>query len=222
MARSYGTRTRRLPRSFFRRDAITVARALLRQRLVRVSNGERVSGIIVETEAYLGIPDKAAHTYGGRRTRRNRTMWGDGGHAYVYFTYGMHHCVNVVAGGVGDPVAVLVRALEPDEGREAMFARRRAARRDTDLCSGPAKLCQALAIDRDQDGEDLVAGGTLFIERLRSRSLSRKSIVAEPRIGVGYSGEWQHEPLRFFVRDSPYVSWRRTTGRARPSEDETR
>jgi DNA-3-methyladenine glycosylase len=88
----------RLPRSFLQRDPCAVARALLGQRLVRRSGGRRVSGIIVETEAYLGIADKAAHTYGGRRTRRNAAMWGEGGHAYVYFVYGMHHCVNVVAG----------------------------------------------------------------------------------------------------------------------------
>jgi len=88
----------------------------------------RTAGIIVETEAYLGLPDKAAHTYGGRRTRRNLTMWGAAGHAYVYFVYGMHHCMNVVAGETGDPVAVLIRALEPDTGIDTMFKRRRRAR----------------------------------------------------------------------------------------------
>ena len=104
------------PRSFFRRDPVWVARKLLGHRLVSGVGGTRTAGIIVETEAYLGIADKAAHTYGGRRSRRNRTMWGAAGHAYVYFVYGMHHCINVVAGETGDPVAVLIRALEPDAG----------------------------------------------------------------------------------------------------------
>src|SRR5690606_28960799 len=117
-------------REFYRRDPVTVARALLGQRLVRVAQGVRTAGLIVEVEAYLGIPDKAAHTCGGRRTPRNESMWGDGGHAYIYFTYGMHHCMNVVAGAPGSPVAVLLRALEPVEGLEAMYARRSKAKRD--------------------------------------------------------------------------------------------
>ncbi|HEX9699638.1 MAG TPA: DNA-3-methyladenine glycosylase [Acidobacteriota bacterium] len=196
----------RLPRSFFQRDPCAVARALLGQRLVRRSGGRRVSGIIVETEAYLGIADKAAHTYGGRRTRRNAAMWGEGGHAYVYFIYGMHYCVNVVAGGAGEPVAVLIRALEPDEGLETMRQRRPRARRDTDLCSGPAKLCQALGITRGHDGADLVAGSTLFLERLRARTLPLRKIGNGPRIGVAYAEEWQHRPLRYWIVGNPHVS----------------
>ena len=97
-----------LERSFFRRGVVQVARALLGQRLVRVVDGCRMAGLIVEVEAYLGIADKAAHTYNGRHTARNASMWGDGGHAYVYFTYGMHHCVNVVASRSGQPVGVLI------------------------------------------------------------------------------------------------------------------
>src|SRR4051812_30322018 len=103
----------RVTRAFYRRDPVTLAKALLGQRLVRVLEGRRLTGIIVETEAYLGISDMAAHTYSGRRTARVASMWLDGGHAYVYFTYGMHYCLNVVAGTAGDPVAVLLRALEP-------------------------------------------------------------------------------------------------------------
>ena len=100
--------SKRLARSFYQRDAVTVAKALLGQKLVSVYRGVVVAGLIVETEAYLGIPDLAAHTCNGRRTARNESMWGDGGHSYVYFTYGMHHCMNVVAGRKGDPVAVLI------------------------------------------------------------------------------------------------------------------
>lgn len=199
-------RTARLPRSFYRRGVIEVARGLLGQRLVSESDDSRVSGVIVETEAYLGTVDKAAHTYGGRRTARNEAMWGNGGHAYVYFVYGMHHCVNVVAGDAGEPIAVLLRALEPDGGTDLMFERRAAARRPIDLCSGPAKLCQALGITRAADGEDLVAGERLFIEKLRTRALPAAMIGCGPRVGVRYAEEWQHEPLRFWVRGNRNVS----------------
>ena len=196
---------RRPPRSFFRRDPAWVARELLGHRLVSGVGGTRTAGIIVETEAYLGITDKAAHTYGGRRTRRNRTMWGAAGHAYVYFVYGMHHCINVVAGETGDPVAVLIRALEPDAGIDTMFERRRRARRATDLCSGPAKLCQALGIDLGLDGEDLTSSNLLSIAS-PSRRPPRATIVAAPRVGIAYAEEWQNEPLRFFVAGNPHVS----------------
>ena len=202
-------RSPRLPRSFYRRDVVAVARSLLGQRLVSRIDEARVSGLIVETEAYLGTPDKAAHTYGGRRTTRTETMWGDGGHAYVYFVYGMHHCVNVVAGNPGDPVAVLLRGLEPDDGADRMFERRGAARRARDLCSGPAKLCQALGITRTLDGEDLVDGNELFIEEVRRRALPASAIERGPRVGVGYAEEWQHERLRFWVRGNRHVSGKR-------------
>ena len=138
----------RLSRSFYRRDAVQVARSLLGQKLVRWLDGHRLAGFIVETEAYLGIPDRAAHTHNGRRTPRNASMWKDGGYAYVYFTYGIHHCMNVVAGRSEDPIAVLLRALEPVEGLEIMRAHRGWSKADSQLCSGPGKLCQALAMDR--------------------------------------------------------------------------
>ncbi len=195
----------RLPRSFFERHVVTVARALLGQKLVRVEEGKRTAGIIVETEAYLGLPDKAAHTFNGRRTKRNASMWGPGGTAYVYFTYGMHYCMNVVAGQAEQPVAVLVRAVEPAEGIERMYARRAGAQRDTDLCSGPAKLTQAMAIDRRQDGVDLVTGRGLFIERLRKRALPGRLIGISARIGVGYAEQWADRPLRFFIAENRFV-----------------
>ena len=198
--------SKRLPRKFFRRDPVTVARSLLGQRLVRRLDGQRLAGTIVEVEAYLGIPDKAAHTCGGRRTARNESMWGDGGHAYVYFTYGMHHCLNVVAGEAGHPVAVLVRALEPVEGIHLMEAHRAKAKRLRDLCSGPGKLCQALAVTRALDGTDLVEGDDLFIEQVRRRAHRSAEIVVGPRIGIGYAEEWVDRPLRFHLRDNPHVS----------------
>jgi DNA-3-methyladenine glycosylase len=194
----------RLSRKFYQRDAEALARALLGQVLVRVlADGTRLAGRITETEAYLGVEDKAAHSYGGRHTPRNAAMWGPAGHAYVYFVYGMHYCMNVVARRAGDPQAVLLRALEPLEGLEAMRANRAgripAARlTPRDLCSGPARLCQALAIDRALDHADLVTGGELFIERGRRGPPGR--IKALPRIGIDYAGEWAARPLRFVVR----------------------
>ncbi len=196
----------RILRSFYRHDAVSVARGLLGQRLVSYIDKKRTAGVIVETEAYLGAEDKAAHTYGNRRTARNETIWGDGGHMYVYFVYGMHHCANVVAGVTGDPAAVLLRALEPEDGLDVMFARRAAAARPVDLCSGPGKLCQALGITRTLDGTDLAGSDAVGIERLRQRAMSAKQIASGPRIGVAYSQEWQHEPLRFWVRGNPHVS----------------
>jgi len=190
-----------LNRCFYTGDAAVLAQALLGQVLVRVlEDGTRLSGIIVETEAYLGVEDRAAHSFGGRHTARNASMWGPAGHAYVYFTYGMHYCMNVVAEAPGQPSAVLLRALKPVEGIERMRTHRAvkmaASRlREVDLCSGPAKLAQALAIDRALDGADLVTGQTLFIEH--GQPLPADRIVAGPRIGVGYAGDWAHKPLRF-------------------------
>ncbi len=160
----------------------------------------------METEAYLGTPDRAAHTYGGRRTERNQSMWAAGGHAYVYLIYGMHCCMNVVAGRAEDPVAVLIRALQPDEGTPGMYRRRAAARRDVDLCSGPGKLCQALAIDRQLDGADLVSDDRLFVELLRRRQLPTRAIIVGPRVGVDYAGDWTAKPLRFTIAGNTSVS----------------
>lgn len=198
-----------LGQRFFRRDPVTLAKALLGQRLVRVTpgpNGKRLAGLIVEVEAYLGLKDQAAHTFDGRRTPRNESMWQHGGLAYVYFTYGMHHCMNVVASVADDPVAVLIRALEPTEGLPQMRKRRKAARRDTDLCSGPAKLCQALAIDRKLDAHDLTAGRSLLIEHARKTSYPASQITRGPRVGVSYAKDWADKPLRFYLTHNPHVS----------------
>ncbi len=200
----------------YRTDPVTLARRLLGQRLVRVADGVRAAGTIVEVEAYLGAADRAAHTFGGRRTSRNESMYGAAGHAYVYFTYGMHHCMNVVCGRIGEGVAVLIRALEPTEGVDLMFDRRAAARRETDLCSGPARLAQALRIDRTDDGRDLRTDPSLFIEQLRSRGLPDARIAVSARIGVAYAGSWSARPLRFFVEGNPHVSPTRTGTQGAP------
>lgn len=211
-------KTMLIDRSFYRQDSVSLAKALLGRRLVRLyrppdstsksAHAIRLAGVIVETEAYLGVSDLAAHTAGGRRTPRNEAMYNDGGHLYVYFTYGMHYCCNVVAGGVDEPVAVLIRALEPVEGLDVMYQHRTKARKDTDLCSGPAKLCQALAINRNNNHCDLLAADAdIFIEETDlGRSTITSSTMAGPRIGVDYAKEWASKPLRFFLKDNPHVS----------------
>ena len=208
------TRAARWRRADFATDSKSLARALLAQRLVRIlDDGTRLSGLIVETEAYLGPRDKAAHSFAGRRTARNESMYQQPGTAYVYFTYGMHFCMNVVCGEADEPVAVLLRALMPEEGLDAMRRHRSAKRRpgapplrDTDLCSGPAKLCQALAIDRALDGEDLAASPRLFIERAASIEVRPRDVGRSARIGVAYAGDWAHRPLRWFLSGNPHVS----------------
>ena len=202
----------RFDERWFTCSPVTLARRLLGQRLVRVfDDGARAAGVIVEVEAYLGAEDRAAHTFGGRHTERNHSMYLGGGHGYVYFIYGMHHCLNVVAGPPGSGTAVLIRALAPEEGLDRMRRNRgpeprSGPRRDRDLASGPAKLTRALAIDRSLDGCDLRTGSAVFLERRLQRTIPASSVVRGPRIGVEYAGEWAERPLRFFVRNSPHVS----------------
>lgn len=196
----------RLGRAFYRVDAATLARRLLGQRLVRVlDDGTRLAGIIHETEAYLGVEDRASHAYASRRTARNEAMYAREGSAYVYFTYGMHFCMNVVAGRVNLPHAVLIRALEPEQGVERMLAHRGGK---MPLCAGPARLCQALRVDAGLNTEDLVEGERIFLERARGRALSAGELVACPRVGIGGAGEWTGKALRCYIRESPWVSVR--------------
>ncbi|MEM1210823.1 MAG: DNA-3-methyladenine glycosylase [Planctomycetota bacterium] len=199
--------TPKLGRDFFERETVRVARALLGQRLVRVMpDGTRLAGLILETEAYLGPDDLAAHTAGYRRTERTEPMWMAGGTAYVFLTYGMHHLLNISTVGEGVPQAVLIRAIEPTEGLSVMRRYRPAARRERDLGNGPAKLSQAMAIDRAFDREDLAGSGRLFVERARSRVLPSKRITVTRRIGIDYADAWAAAPLRFHVAGHPGVS----------------
>jgi DNA-3-methyladenine glycosylase len=195
-----------LPRKFYTRDTVTVAKELLGKKLVHVVRGRRMSGLIVEVEAYLGEKDAAAHTYKGRRTKRNAAMYLAGGHAYVYFVYGMHWCLNAVTGQIDQPQAVLIRALEPVEGIEMMRSRRGLSQ-ITQLTSGPAKLCEAFGIEKLHGGLDLTkkTASRLFIEDT-GRPIPRSKIEITPRIGVDYAGEAARWPLRFYVKDNPHVS----------------
>jgi len=194
----------RLTRRFYRRDPVTLAKALLGQILVRrLDDGQELTGRIVEVEAYLGVKDRAAHSYGGRRTKRNASMWLDGGHAYVYFVYGMHWCFNVVSDREDVPTACLIRALEPLEGIEEM-KRRRGQDRETELCSGPAKLAQAFAIDRALNGADLVSSDAVNIRG--GRRIDASNIAAARRVGVDYAEGWSKRRLRFFAAGNRHVS----------------
>lgn len=189
-----------------RDDTLLVARQLLGQRLVVPdTEGTRVSGRIVETEAYMAPEDRASHAYNNRRTPRTDVMFARGGTAYVYFIYGMHFQFNVVTGIIGVPHAVLVRAVEPLEGIEVMRARR-PSKDDRSLTSGPGKLCAALGINRSYNGADL-RGNLVWIEE-DERAIAKSKIAAGPRIGIDYAGEFVSKPWRFWIRDNPYVSRR--------------
>jgi DNA-3-methyladenine glycosylase len=195
-----------LKRDFYTRaDTLRVARELLGKRLVVPSEqGERVSGRIVEVEAYLGVEDRAAHSYGGRRTRRTETMYSVGGCAYVFFVYGMHHQFNVVTGPEGQPHAVLVRGVEPEEGRELMRERRHVSK-ERELTSGPGKLCRALGLDLTFDGEDLTERRRVWLEETGVK-FKPGQIAAGPRIGIDYAAEDALKPWRFWVKGNEYVS----------------
>ncbi|MCC5787853.1 MAG: DNA-3-methyladenine glycosylase [Phycisphaerales bacterium] len=204
----------RLDRDFFARKADALAIDLLGRILVRVTDeGERLAGRIVETEAYLGPEDKAAHSAGWRRTPRTEPMFGPPGLSYVFLTYGMHHCFNIVCDREGSPQAVLIRALQPLEGLETMRCARLSHRGDplrpmpdNSLCSGPARLCQALAIDRGLNGVDLTGCERIWLERGDEPSPERKKIGNSARIGVAYAQEWADARLRWFEVGSGHVS----------------
>ena len=197
----------KLPRKFYTRpNVVTVARELLGKLLVvPADNGERISGRIVELEAYRGPQDRAAHSYGGRRTKRTETMYGIGGTAYVFFVYGMYYQFNVVTNVADAPHAVLIRGLEPVEGIELM-RKRRHGQSDHNLTNGPGKLCIAMAIDRKLDAADLL-GNRVWLED--AEHIPRSQIASGPRIGIDYAGEWKDKPWRIWIKRNPYVSRRK-------------
>jgi DNA-3-methyladenine glycosylase len=196
--------TLKLPREFYTRtNVLSVARELLGKLLVvPAPDGKRVSGIIVETEAYRGPLDRASHAYGGRRTRRTETMYGLGGTVYIFFVYGMYNQFNVVTNVENAPHAVLVRALQPVEGIEVM-RRRRHGQPDRNLTNGPGKLCIAMGIDRELDRADLL-GSEVWLEP--SEKLPPRKIASGPRIGIDYAEGWVDKPWRFWIKDNRFVS----------------
>lgn len=203
------------PRDRYAVGARILARRLLGALFVREVEGELLAGRIVETEAYCGVKDKGSHTYGGRRTPRNEAMWGEAGCAYVYFTYGMHHCVNVVGAKPGVPEAVLVRAIEPVLGIETMRRLRETGLGksvgDRLIGSGPGRLCQALALTRHHNGLDMTSSRELYIADDPAPPMGKRPrIVRGPRIGISYAQEWADAPLRFWIEGNPHVSGPRT------------
>jgi DNA-3-methyladenine glycosylase len=195
---------RRLTREFYARDTIDVARDLLGQRLVHIlPNGQRLAGRIIETEAYMGIEDPAAHSFGGRRTARTEVMFGEAGFSYIYFVYGMHFCFNVTTMQREIPEAVLVRALDPVEGLADMRARKEGISAHH-LANGPGKLCWALHLAREQNALDLCTSKELWIEA--DGAPKDAEIIEGPRVGIGYSHDAIHWPLRFGWRGHPALS----------------
>jgi DNA-3-methyladenine glycosylase len=188
---------KRLPRRFYDRPTLKVAKELLGKYLVVKKGGHLLSGKIVETEAYDGFKDPASHAYRGM-TPRNEVMFGAPGYAYVYLTYGMHHCLNLVTERKGYPAAVLIRALEPVDGVELMKRRRR-RKKLRDLTSGPAKLCQALGVDRRLNGADLLSD-SIFVE---DRGEVPGGTTRSSRIGVN---DGKEKNWRFFIKSSEFVS----------------
>lgn len=204
---------RPLPLAFYRRSAPEVARDLLGRYLVRQLDGERLVLRLVETEAYLGAPDRASHAWDGRRTERTESLYLPGGFAYVYLIYGIHHCLNAVTGEADIGSAVLLRAGEPVEGAETLRRLRGWEDRPVrpgDLAGGPGKLCQALAIDRALDGAPLGSFGhdrdlqDLWLAE--GDPVPAGDIASGPRVGVEYAGEAASWPLRFGVRGNRHVS----------------
>ena len=191
----------KLSRSFYSRSALDVASDLLGKALVRRFGRRNLIGKIVETEAYVGPHDLACHASKGH-TPRTSVMFGPPGHAYVYMIYGFYFCLNVVTEPIGYPAAVLIRAVEPLESVDLMRELRNNPVQETNIASGPGKLCMAMSIDRQLNGADLL-GTTIWIE---DRKLDPGPIRTSPRVGVDYAGEYREKPWRFFVEGSPHVS----------------
>ncbi len=194
---------RRLTRKFYQRPVVTVARESVGKLLVHRTAAGTTVGRIVEAEAYRGPEDRAAHSYGGTRTTRVEAMYGAAGHAYVFFVYGMHWQFNLVTGAVGEPHAVLIRAVEPWSGLDVMARRRRISPSCRELTNGPGKLCAAFGISREQYGVDLCKTKLFLAEPPVS---ARLRIVCSPRIGIDYAGSWANKPWRFSAAANPWVS----------------
>jgi DNA-3-methyladenine glycosylase len=205
-----------LPRAFYARPVLQVARDCIGKHLVHDSaEGPRV-GRIVEAEAYRGPEDRAAHSFGGRRTARTEVMFGPPGHAYVFLVYGLHYHVNLVTTAVDMPHAVLIRAVEPIAGAEAMAALRGMPAGQRELSNGPGKLCQAFGIDRSFNGMDLTRPPLFLSDGPRCK------VARATRVGVDYAGAWKERPWRFYDPLSRYVSTRKGTAPARgPRRPET-
>lgn len=195
-----------LDSTFFQRSAVAeIAKDLLGKCLISHQNGQLTAGIIVETEAYSGMNDKACHAHNKKRTPRTETMFLPGGHAYVYLCYGLHHLFNVVTNKEGEPDAILIRALQPLAGKDVMAQRRGKELNSPLLTKGPACVAQALEISRQKNAWDLTRGNEFWIAD-HNLQIPESEVVSTARIGVAYAGEDALKPWRFYWKNNPWVS----------------
>jgi DNA-3-methyladenine glycosylase len=195
----------KLPLSFYHRnDVVAISRELLGKYLFTRINGEFTGGYIVETEAYNGIIDRASHSYGNRLTPRTKTMYGEGGIAYVYLCYGIHEMFNIVTSVEGQPHAILIRAIQPTDGLDIMLDRRKMSALKSTITSGPGSVAQALGISRQINAISLQSD-TLWIED-RGMVIPNENIAAVPRVGIAYAKEDALLPYRFYIKGNSYVS----------------
>jgi DNA-3-methyladenine glycosylase len=201
---------RKLERNFYKRNTLEVSKDLLGKYLVHIVDGEELIARIVEVEGYMGPDDKAAHSFGGRRTERNEIMYGEAGFAYVFTIYGMYYCMNIVTEQIGIPRAVLIRALEPIKGMEKMALLRYSKnyeelsnREKLGLTNGPGKLCIAMNIVRADNGEDM-CGDRMYL--LQDDSVEHIEIVESKRINIDYAEEYKDVLWRYYIKGNKYVS----------------
>ncbi len=194
-----------LRQSFFMRDTVQVAEELLGCYLVRKLKGSTLTARIVETEAYLGLNDPCCHSFTGSRTDRTKTMYLPGGYSYVYFTYGMHYCMNVVTGSEREPEAVLIRAAQPVQGLSEM-RKNRNRQKETELCSGPGKLCQAFHITKALNAKNLSQEGELYI----APGKKAEELETDSRVGLPLHEDSAYWLLRFYIKGNPFVSVRKS------------
>ncbi|RZJ82403.1 MAG: DNA-3-methyladenine glycosylase [Flavobacterium sp.] len=195
----------KLPYSFYQQeDVISLAKQLLGKKLLTLIDGELTGGIIVETEAYNGILDKASHAYNGRYTPRTSTMYKAGGVSYVYLCYGIHHLFNVVTGIEGNPHAVLIRGLAPMDGLSTMLKRRNMQSLMPKITAGPGALAKALGIDKNLNSKDLL-GNEIWIEDVGIQYLATE-IISSPRVGIAYAEDHALLPWRFYIKGNQFVS----------------
>lgn len=195
----------KLPQSYYLgHDVVAISKDLLGKYLFTCIDSELTGGIIIETEAYNGIADRASHAYGNRRTNRTEVMFREGGIAYIYLCYGIHEMLNIVTSTKGHAQAILIRAIEPNEGIETILLRRNMDKLKPNITAGPGSVAKALGIDRKLNGISLQSD-KLWIED-RGLTFSDDQIAAVPRIGVAYAGQDALLPYRFYVKGNPFVS----------------
>ncbi|MBC8632620.1 DNA-3-methyladenine glycosylase [[Eubacterium] tenue] len=199
---------------FFRQDAITVARNLLGKYLVREYDDKKIITKIVETEAYMGIKDKAAHVFGDRRTERTEPLYQDGGHIYVYLIYGMYHCLNISANIEGIPECVLIRAVEPiseideiSQNRYSKYYKDLSSYQRKNICNGPGKLCKALKIDKNLNFESILGNKLYIIDNVNLDNESNQfEIIESKRVNIDYAEEAKDYLWRYYIKDNKHVS----------------